>query len=50
VYFKRILDERCGCASSLVASRQLHEAVIIDPSIDTERCDELLRERDFRLR
>ncbi len=50
MYFKQILDERCGCASYLVASRQSHEAVIVDPSIETEQYEALLRERTFRLR
>ncbi len=50
MYFKQILDEHCGCASYLVASRQSHEAAIVDPSIDTEQYEVLLRERDFRLR
>ena len=50
MYFKQILDERCGCASYLVASRQSREAAIVDPSIDTDQYDELLRERGFRLR
>jgi len=35
MYFKQILDERCGCASYLVASRQSREAAIIDPVVDT---------------
>jgi glyoxylase-like metal-dependent hydrolase (beta-lactamase superfamily II) len=50
VYFKQILDERCGCASYLVASRQSHEAAIVDPSIDAQQYELLLRERDFQLR
>jgi hydroxyacylglutathione hydrolase len=50
VYFKQILDERCGCASYLIASRQSHEAAIVDPSIETEQYEPLLRERGFRLR
>lgn len=50
MYFKQILDERCGCASYLIASRQSHEAVIVDPAIQTEPYEELLAERDFRLR
>src|SRR5262245_42965460 len=50
MYFKQVLDERCGCASYLIASRQSHEAAIVDPSIETEQYAELLRERDFRLR
>src|SRR5438270_13666055 len=50
MYFKQFLDERCGCASYVVASRQSHEAAIVDPSIDTEQYDALLNERDFTLR
>ena len=50
MYFKQILDEHCGCASYLIASRQSHEAAIIDPSIETEQYETLLRERAFRLR
>src|SRR5215213_7904432 len=50
MYFKQILDERCGCASYLIASRQSHEAAIVDPSIETAQYGALLAERDFRLR
>jgi hydroxyacylglutathione hydrolase len=50
VYFKQILDERLGCASYLIASRQSHEAAVIDPSIQIDQYDALLKERDFRLR
>ena len=50
MYFKQILDERCGCASYLIASRQSHESAIVDPSIETAQYDALLAERDFRLR
>jgi hydroxyacylglutathione hydrolase len=50
MYFKQILDERCGCASYLIASRQSHEAAIVDPSIDTAQYEPLLRERGFQLR
>ncbi|HEY3082512.1 MAG TPA: MBL fold metallo-hydrolase [Chloroflexota bacterium] len=50
MYFKQLLDERCGCASYLVASRQSHEAAVIDPSIDLEQYEALLKERGFRLR
>jgi glyoxylase-like metal-dependent hydrolase (beta-lactamase superfamily II)/rhodanese-related sulfurtransferase len=50
VYFKQFLDERCGCASYLIASRQSHEAAVVDPSIDTDHYDELLRDRGFRLK
>src|SRR5207249_2402763 len=49
MYFKQILDERCGCASYLIASRQSHEAAIVDPSVQIDQYDELLRERDFSL-
>jgi glyoxylase-like metal-dependent hydrolase (beta-lactamase superfamily II)/rhodanese-related sulfurtransferase len=50
MYFKQILDERCGCASYMVASRSSHEAAIVDPSIDAEQYETLLEERGFRLR
>jgi hydroxyacylglutathione hydrolase len=50
MYFKQILDERCGCASYLVASRQSHEAAIIDPAVETAQYDALLKERCFTLR
>jgi hydroxyacylglutathione hydrolase len=50
MYFKQILDERCGCASYLIASRQSLEAAIVDPSIDTAQYEPLLRERGFTLR
>jgi hydroxyacylglutathione hydrolase len=50
MYFKQFLNERCGCASYVVASRQTHDAAIIDPAIETEPYDALLRERGFRLR
>ena len=48
MYFKQMLDERCSCASYLVASRTSREAVIIDPSMETQH-EALLRERDFTL-
>jgi glyoxylase-like metal-dependent hydrolase (beta-lactamase superfamily II)/rhodanese-related sulfurtransferase len=50
MYFKQLLDERYGCASYVVASRQSHEAAIVDPSLDIEPYEALLHERDFQLR
>ena len=50
MYFKQFLDERYGCASYMVASRQTHEAAIVDPSLDMEPYEAVLRERDFQLR
>ena len=50
MYFKQFLDERYKCASYVVASRQSHEAAIVDPSLDIRQYEVLLRERDFRLR
>src|SRR3954452_288214 len=50
MYFKQILNERCGCASYLIASRQTGEAAIVDPAIETEHYEALLRERGFTLR
>jgi glyoxylase-like metal-dependent hydrolase (beta-lactamase superfamily II)/rhodanese-related sulfurtransferase len=49
MYFKQILNERCGCASYLIASRNSHEAAIVDPALETEQYEALLRERGFRL-
>ncbi len=50
MYFKQFLDERCGCASYLIASRQSREAAVVDAALDTGQYDELLRERGFRLK
>ncbi len=50
MYFKQFLDERCGCASYLIASRQSHEAAIVDPSVAIEEYDTLLALRGFRLK
>src|SRR5438094_850537 len=50
MYFKQLLDERYGCASYVVASRQSHEAAIVDPSLDVEPYEALLHEREFQLR
>src|SRR5438128_134326 len=50
MYFKQVLNERCGCASYVIASRKTREAAVIDPAIDTEPYEALLQERDFRLR
>ena len=49
MYFKQFLDERCGCASYLIASRQSREAAAVDPAIGTDQYDDVLRERGFRL-
>ena len=50
MYFKQFLDEQYGCASYLVASRQSHEAAIVDPSLDVGPYEALLRERGFQVR
>src|SRR5215467_1658306 len=50
MYFKQFLDERYGCASYVVASRQSHEAAIVDPSLDVGPYEALLRERGFQVR
>jgi glyoxylase-like metal-dependent hydrolase (beta-lactamase superfamily II)/rhodanese-related sulfurtransferase len=50
MYFKQFLDERCGCASYLIASRQSREAAIIDPSLNTEQYDAVIELRGFALR
>jgi glyoxylase-like metal-dependent hydrolase (beta-lactamase superfamily II)/rhodanese-related sulfurtransferase len=49
VYFKQFLDDRIGCASYLIASRQTREAVIVDPALVIEPYVELIQQRGFRL-
>ena len=50
MYFKQQLNERLGCASYVIASRQSLEAAIVDPALQTEQYEALLEERGFRLR
>lgn len=50
MYFKQFLDERLGCASYLIASRQTGEAAIVDPSVEIEQYNDVLRQRGFSLR
>ena len=50
MYFKQVLDERCGCASYVIASRATNDAAIVDPALTIEVYEPLLRERDFNLR
>jgi glyoxylase-like metal-dependent hydrolase (beta-lactamase superfamily II)/rhodanese-related sulfurtransferase len=50
MYFKQILNERCGCASYVIASRSSRDAAVVDAASDIEPYETLLRERDFRLR
>src|SRR5262249_14319946 len=49
MYFKQILNERCGCASYIIASRRTHQAAIVDSQIEAEPYEALLRKRGFRL-
>src|SRR5438105_15595454 len=50
MYFRQFLDEHCGCASYLIASRQSREAVVVDPALETGQYEEVLDEREFTLR
>jgi hydroxyacylglutathione hydrolase len=50
VYFQQFLDQTHGCASYLIASRETREAAVVDPSMQIEQYDELLRARDFTLK
>ena len=50
MYFKQMLDERCGCASYLIASRKSLEAAVIDPAVVTDQYESLLADRGFTLR
>jgi glyoxylase-like metal-dependent hydrolase (beta-lactamase superfamily II) len=47
MYFKQLLNERLGCASYLIASRQSQEAAIVDPSLDIDQYEALLQDRGF---
>jgi glyoxylase-like metal-dependent hydrolase (beta-lactamase superfamily II)/rhodanese-related sulfurtransferase len=49
MYFKQFLNERCGCASYVIASRRTRDAAVVDPAIETEPYEALLRERGFCL-
>jgi len=44
MYFKQLLDERCGCASYVIASRQSGEAAIVDPGIVTDPYEAVQRD------
>jgi hydroxyacylglutathione hydrolase len=50
MYFKQMLDERCGCASYLIASRKSLEAAVIDPAVVTDQYEALMQDRGFKLR
>jgi len=50
MYFKQFLDEKVGCASYLIASRQTNEAAIVDPAIVTGAYEELMEQRGFTLK
>ena len=50
MYFQQFLNQTHGCAAYLIASRQSHEAAIVDPGIKTDEYEEVLRGRDFHLR
>ena len=49
MYFQQFLDQLHGCASYLIASRETHEAAVVDPSMQIEQYEDLLRSRDFTL-
>jgi glyoxylase-like metal-dependent hydrolase (beta-lactamase superfamily II)/rhodanese-related sulfurtransferase len=50
MYFHQFLDQLHGCASYLVASRRSSEAAIIDPALDLDQYEAVMRLRGFRLR
>jgi glyoxylase-like metal-dependent hydrolase (beta-lactamase superfamily II)/rhodanese-related sulfurtransferase len=50
MYFQQFLDQTHGCASYLIASRETHEATIVDPAMRIEQYDELLRMRGFMVK
>jgi glyoxylase-like metal-dependent hydrolase (beta-lactamase superfamily II) len=50
MYFQQLLNQRHGCASYLVASRETGEAAVVDPALDTAQYDALLAARSQRQR
>lgn len=50
MYFKQFLDEHCGCASYLIASRQTRDAAVVDPALDIAQYLAIAAERGFRFR
>jgi hydroxyacylglutathione hydrolase len=50
MYFQQFLDDRLGCCSYLIASRQTSEAVVVDPGYDLTPYERVLNERQLRLR
>lgn len=50
MYFKQLLNEHCGCASYVIASRDTGEAAIVDPAIQIDEYEELLDHRSLRLK
>ena len=45
MYFKQLLNEDCGCASYIVASRTSHECAIVDPAMDVQPYLDVMRDR-----
>src|SRR5680860_2447 len=50
MYFKQFLDDKVGCASYLIASRQTNEAAIVDPALMIDRYEDLMEQRGFSLK
>lgn len=50
MYFKQILDEHNGCASYIIGSGTAGEAAVIDPGVNLDPYEAVLRERSLRLR
>jgi len=50
MYFKQILNEDCGCASYIVASRSSHECAIVDPALEIQPYLEVMADRGMTLR
>src|SRR5262245_6681337 len=50
MYFQQFLDDRLGCCSYLLASRQSGEAIVVDPGFDISPYERVLEERRLLLR
>jgi glyoxylase-like metal-dependent hydrolase (beta-lactamase superfamily II)/rhodanese-related sulfurtransferase len=50
MYFKQLLNEQCGCASYVIASRDSGEAAVVDPAMQIEEYESLLDHRGLTLK
>lgn len=49
MYFKQVLNEKCGCASYVIACHT-GAAAVVDPALDIQEYEDLLQARELTLR